>query len=198
MTTLSFQSTILQGVGGGALGLTDSRGRLEGHTEVDGGSVGDTTLNTAGVVGLGLETTILRDDEGIVVDGTGHLATTEAGADLEALGGGNAQHGVRKLSLELVEAGLAQTHGNIADHTGDSSSDAVVGITILLNHLGHALRRAGVGAADGDELIHRLAVDSLQKLEVFRVGRSGGMFRGRREEVLVAHGGDEGDNVDIM
>ena len=111
MTTLGLKGTLLQTVGGSSLSLADGSSGLESNAEVDVGTVGDTTLDTAGVVGLGGQVGgaggSLRHDEGVVVDGAGHLAAAEAGADLEALGGGNAEHGVGELGLQLVEAGLA-------------------------------------------------------------------------------------------
>lgn len=82
VTALGLKDTLLEAVGGSSLSLTDSRRGLECDAEVDGGTVGDTTLDTAGVVGLGGET--LRTigggggDEGVVVDGAGNLTAAEA------------------------------------------------------------------------------------------------------------------------
>lgn len=95
------------------------RGRgLERHCEVDVRAVGDAALDTARVVGLGCQawfglTWFLRSvgrwhrDEGVVVDRARDLGTAEAGPDLEALGRGDAEHGVREGGFEFVEAGLA-------------------------------------------------------------------------------------------
>lgn len=198
MAALGLQDTLLQIVGSGVLGLADSRRGLEGDAEVDRGTVGDTTLDTTGVVGLGGEALVIRDDEGVVVDGAGHLAAAEARANLEALGGGDAQHRVGQLSLQLIEARLAQTDGHVADHAGHGTTDAVLRIAELLDDLGHACGGLGLGAADGGEAVYRRAVDGLEELQVLRVGRGGGVFGGWGEEVLVANGGDEGDDLDIV
>lgn len=197
MAALGLENTLLQSVTGSVLGLTDGRGGLEGDAEVDGGTVGDTTLDAAGVVGLGSEALIGGDDEGVVVNGARHLAAAEARADLEALGGGDAQHRVGQLRLQLVEAGLAQADGHVADDTGHGAADAVLCIAELLDHLGHACGGFGLWAADGGEVVYRCAVDGLEELQVLGVGRGGGVFGGW-EEVLVAHGGDEGDDFDIV
>lgn len=202
VTTLSLKNTLLESVGSSVLSLADGSSRLESNAEVNVGAVGDTTLNTTGVVGLGGETlgTILigGHDEGVVVDGTSNLATAEAGADLEALGGRDAEHGMRKLGLELVEAGLTQADGHITDHTCDGSTNAVLAVAELLNDLGHACAGLGLRAADGGELVNGFAIDGLQQLQVFWVGRGGGVLGGRGEEVLVAYGRNEGDDLDTM
>lgn len=198
MAALGLENTLLQTVSGGVLGLTNRRRGLEGDAEVDGGAVGDAALDTAGVVGLGDETSIGGGDEGVVVDGTGHLAAAEARANLEALGGGDAQHRVGQLRLQLVEARLAQADGHVADHAGHGAANAIVCIAELLDHLGHAFGGPGLGAANGGEVVHRGAVDSLQELQVLGVGRGGGVFGGWGEEVLVADGGDKGDDLDLV
>lgn len=202
VTTLSLKDTLLESVSSSVLSLTNSSGRLESDAEVNVGAVGDTALNTTGVVGLGGKTLgavlVGGNNERVVVNGTSNLAAAETGADLEALGGGDAEHGVRELGLELIEAGLAQADGYVTNHTCDGSTNAVVTVPELLNDLGHACAGLGLRAADGGELVNGFAVNGLQQLQVFRVGRGSGVFGGRREEVLVAHGGDEGDDLDTV
>lgn len=110
VSALSFQDTLLEAVGSGCLSLADSRRRLERNAEVDRRPVGDTSLDTAGVVCLGgeaLDAVCGGNGEGVVVDGAGHFAPAEAGTNLEALGCGDAQHRMRQLGFELVEAWLA-------------------------------------------------------------------------------------------
>jgi hypothetical protein len=63
-----------------------------------------------------------------------------------------------------------------------------LGITELLDYLGHACGGPGLGAADGGEAVHRRAVDGLEKPQVLGVGRGGGVFGSWGEEVLVADG----------
>lgn len=71
-------------------------------------------------------------------------------------------------------------------------------VAVLLNDLGHAFGSGFVRAAGGRERVHSLAVDCLNHLEELGVGGGGGVFGGRGEEVLVADGGDEGDDFDVM
>ena len=61
-----------------------------------------------------------------------------------------------------------------------------------------ALSGGGFRASDGREGVDGLAVNRLDQLKEFRVRGGGGVFGGRGEEVLVANGGDEGDNFDVM
>ena len=79
MTALCFQNAALQAVRRGGLGLADGRGGLEGDAEVDGCAVGNTTLDTAGVVAAGCQALLgggvaadaglhLGGHEGVVVD----------------------------------------------------------------------------------------------------------------------------------
>lgn len=198
VAALGLEDTLLQTVGGGVLGLADSRRGLEGDAEVDRGTVGDTTLHTTGVIGLRGETLIIGDNEGVVVDGAGHLAATEARANLEALGGGDAQHRVGQLRLKLVKARLTQADGHVTDHAGDSTTDAILRVAELLDNLGHACGGLGLWAADRGEAVYCRAVDSLEELQILRVGRGGRVFGGWGEEVLVANGRNEGDDLDIV
>lgn len=81
VTALGLQGTLLEAVGSSILSLANSRRGLEGNAEVDGSTVGDTTLDTAGVVGLGGQALGAVGggdaDEGVVVDGAGNLAAAE-------------------------------------------------------------------------------------------------------------------------
>lgn len=197
MTTLGFKSALREIVSSGVLSLADSSSGLESHAEVDGSTVRDTTLDTARVVSLGSEAGAVGH-EGVVVDGAGDLAATETRADLETLGGRDAEHGVAELGFELVEAGLAQTDGHVADHTCDGSANAVVVVAELLDDLGHAGGGAGVGATSGDEGVHGVAIDCLDHLKELWVGGGGWVLGGRGEEVLVANGGDEGDDFNAV
>lgn len=205
MAALGLEDALLEAVRGGGLSLADGGGGLEGNAEIDGSAVGDPALDAAGVVGLGGQALCaagagldLGDGEGVVVDGAGDLAATEARADLKALGGGDAEHGVRQLGLELVEARLAQADGDVADHAGDGAADAILVVPESLDHFCHARRRLLVRAASGDEGIDSLTVDGLDELQELRVGRWRRVLGGRREKVFVTNGGHKGDNFDIM
>lgn len=89
-------------------------------------------LNSARKVGLGAQDLLALAadllDPGVVVQVAGHLGAAESGSDLKGLCRRDAQHRVRQLGLQLVEAGLAQAGGHIADHTGHGAADRVVGL----------------------------------------------------------------------
>lgn len=103
-----------------------------------------------------------------------------------------------ELSFKLIEAGLAKANWHVPDHTCYGSTDAVVVIAELLDDFGHALSGGGFRASDGCEGVDGLAVNRLDQLKELRVRGGGGVFGGRGEEVLVANGGDEGDDFDVM
>lgn len=200
-------------VGSGGLLLADGGRGLEADAEVDGRAVGDAALDAtavvclggqlgagqAGPVGAGLEALGgLGGDEGVVVDGAGHLAAAEAGADLEALGGGDGEHGVGQQGLHLVEAGLAQPRGRVLDDAGHGAADAVVAVAELGDVVLHAARDGLVGAAHGQKLVDGLAVDVAQQAQVVGVGAGAGVLGGGGEEVDGADAGDEGDDLDAV
>lgn len=176
MSALSLEDAACEVVRGGGLGLADCGGGFEGDAEVDRGAVGNAALDTAGVVGscceafgggfaggtggrgrAGLD---LRSDKGVIMNGAGDFAAAEARADFEALSSGDAEHGVGELSLELIEARLAQADGDIADDTGDGAADAVVGIAVLFDEVGDARGGLLAGAAGRSERVDGLAVDA--------------------------------------
>lgn len=209
MSTFGLEHTSSQIVLRGFLRLPDSRRRLERDAEVDRCAVRNTTLNTAGVVGAGCQALLgsgssagaglnLRGDEGVVMDRAGDFAAAEAGADFEALGRGDGEHGVPELGLKLVEAGLAKSDRDIADDAGDCTTDAVVVVAVFLDDLGHARGGFFAGAAGGRERVDGLAVDGFQEVEEFRVCGSSGVLGGRGDKVLVTDGGDERDNLNAV
>lgn len=209
VAALGLENTLLQGVGGSVLGLADGGRGLERDPEVDVGAVGDTTLDTAGVVGFGGEPLLgggvgtelgchVGDNEGVVVDRAGNLTAAEPGADLEALGGGDAEHRVGDLGLELVETGLAQADGHVTDHAGNGATDAVVVVAELLDHLGHAGGGISIWAAGGYEGVDGLAVDGLDQVQELGLGGGGGVLGSRGEQVFVADGGDKGDDLNTV
>jgi hypothetical protein len=95
-------------------------------------------------------------DEGVVVDAPLHLGAVEAGADLEALDGGDGQHGVGEGGLEFVKGGLAEPGGGVADDAGDGAAGAVVGVAQLSDAGLHAVRGLGVGTPHGQEGVYFL------------------------------------------
>ena len=209
VTALSLEGALFEAVGGSRLGLADGGRGLECDAEVNGGTVGDAALDTAGIVGLGGQTLLgdrfgagagfnVRDDEGIVVDGAGHFAAAEARADFEALCCRDAEHGVCELGFELIEAGLAESDGHVADHAGYGAADAVLVVAELLDDFGHAGCGVLVGAAGRHEGVDGFAADVLNEVQEFGVGGGGGVLRGGGEEVLVADGGDEGDDLNAV
>ena len=198
MTTLGLELAVLEIIRGGRLGLTDSRRRLEGNAEVNMSAVGDTALDTTGVVGAGGETLLggglgsqarlhFGGSEGVIVDGAGHLAASETRANLEPLSGGDTEHSVCQLGLELVEARLAQTNGHVADHASHRTTDAVVLVPVLLNHTGHPSSSVFIGAAGWGERVDGLAIDFGQQVQELGVRRGRGVFGSRGNQVLVTH-----------
>lgn len=101
-------------------------------------------------------------------------------------------------SLHLVETGLTQTRGHVADDTSDVSTDTVLLLLVLCDQFGHAVVGLFVGAADGKELVDLLARNFVDELEELRVGRGGRVVCGGRVELLVADGRGEGDNLDTV
>lgn len=126
-------------------------------------------------------------DEGVVVNGSRNLTASETRADFEALCRGDAEHGMGQLGLEFVEAWLTQADRDVSDHAGHSSSDAVMVIPELFNHLGHPCSGFFARTAGGSERVHSFTVDRLDEVQEFGVGRSGGMFTSRCEEMLVPY-----------
>lgn len=91
--------------------------------EVDILSIGNTTLDSSRPVGSSAETSTLALNEGIVVARPGNFAALEARANFEALGGRDGEHGVRELSLELVEDRLTESSGDVTDDTDNGTAD---------------------------------------------------------------------------
>ena len=127
-----------------------------------------------------------------------NFAASETGTNLEALGRGDAEHGVGQHGFELVESRLAQAAGNITDDAGNGAANAVVVVPELGDQILHALVGLGIGAADGQVAVDGLAGDGVDELEEFGVGARAGVFGRGREEVLGADRGDEGDNLDTV
>lgn len=103
-----------------------------------------------------------------------------------------------ELGFKLIEARLAQSDWHVADYACYSSTDAVVVVAELLDDFGHALGCVGFWASDGSEGVDSFAVDCFDQLEELGVRGGRGVFGGWGEEVLVADGGDEGDDFDVM
>lgn len=200
-------------VHGRGLLLADGGGGLEADAEVDGGAVGDAALDAAAEVGLGRQpgpgqarpvgarlhgVGRLGRDEGVVVDRAGHLAPAEPGPDLEALGRGDRQHGVREHGLDLVEARLAQAGRRVLDDARHRAADAVRPVAEVGNVRLHLPGDLLVGAPHGEELVHRLAVDGLEELEVVGVRARGRVLGRGGEQVLGADARDEGDDLDAV
>lgn len=123
MTSTGSQNTSRAIVLDSRLLLADGGGTLETDAEVNVLAVRDTALDATTPVGRSAETAVRTADERVVVLGARDLRPAEARADLEGLSGRNAEHGVGKLCLELVKDRLAEARGNIANDTGDRSTD---------------------------------------------------------------------------
>lgn len=126
------------------------------------------------------------------------MGAAEAGADLEGLCGGDAEHGVGEDGFQFVEAGLAESGGAVADHAGYGAADAVLTVAEVGDELFHALGGFVVRAAYGQERVDVLAGDSVDQTEELGVGRAGWMGGSGREEVFVADGRGPGDNLNAV
>ena len=109
------------------LRLRDRRGALEPNAEINVLAITDPALHAPAPVRARAHAPVGALHERVVVLRAGHLRAAEAGADLEGLGRGDGEHRVRELGLELVEDGLAEAGGDVADHAGDGAADGVVG-----------------------------------------------------------------------
>ena len=132
----------------GVLLVHDGGDGFEGDAEVDGFAVGDAALDAAGAVAGGEDAAVFGAD-GVVVLEAGEADAIKAGADVEALGGGEAEHGFGEVGLEAVEDGFAPADGDFAGEAVDDAADAVAGGTGFLDAGDHAGGGFGVGAANG-------------------------------------------------
>lgn len=208
MTALGGQHAFTTGVvARSSLVLADGGRGLKRSAEEDGHAVGDAALDAARVVGLcgqlragdspllGGGVGVGGGDKGVVVAGAVHLGAEEAGANLEALDGGDGHDGVAEQGLELVKAGLAQARRGVADDAGDGAAGAVVCVAEGRDALLHALARLLVRAADGEEAVDLVAGEGVGEAEKGRVGAHG---VGVAKQLDVAHGRDKGDNLDAV
>lgn len=154
--------------------------------------------NRSTVSYTGRDLNIQGGNKGIIVNGPRNLASSETGADLETLGGGNAEHGVCELGLELVEAGLAETAGHVTDDAGDGAADTVVAIPVVGDQVHDPLGSFLIGAAGGEEAVDGLAVDGVDEGEEGGVRAWARVLGGGREEVDVADGAGECDDLDAV
>src|SRR6266542_3194457 len=143
----------------GVLLAHDRRGRLEGHAEVDRLAVGDAALDAARAIGSRADTLAVHV-ELVVVLGSAQVGAGEAGADLEALAGGQAQHPLGQVGLEPVEhrlapAGRAATHG-----AGHDAAERVAVLARGLDGVDHQGGQSEIGTADGCD-VDLLAHDPL-------------------------------------
>ena len=125
VTAASFEGGVLVRVGGDReLFVHDGGDRFEGDAEGDGFAIGDPALDAAGAVAGGADAAFLHA-EGVVVFASGEKCSGEAAADFEALGGGQAEHGLGEVGVEFVEDRFSESWRAVADGAGDDSADAV-------------------------------------------------------------------------
>ena len=146
----------------GALVLNEGGGRLEGDAEDEFLAVADAALDAAGTVGLGADFAVLVDKD-VVVLGAELLRAAEAAADLEALGGGDGEHGLGEVGFEAIEHGHAEADWQVAHAAFDDAADrvAVVAHGILMRSIIFSAV-AGMGAA------HRACLDLFESGEAGR------------------------------
>ena len=155
------------------LRLSNRRWRLETDIKVDMCAIGDATLDTSRVIRLGRELwSSVRPrwrtgngDEGVVVQRSWDLAPAEAGTNGEGFRRWDAHHGVCQQGFHLIETGLPETAGNVADDAGNSAADAVFTLLELGDHALHSLCGIFVRATDRDEGVDGFAVDGVDEGE---------------------------------
>ena len=130
----------------------DGGGGLEGGADDYAFAVGYAALHAAGVVRSG------ADASGVVVErvvvlGAGHARSGEAGADFEALAGGQRQHRARQIRLQLVEHRLAPAGRDAARGALHYPAERIAALPRGLDALYHPRGDVRVGAAR-DVLFH--------------------------------------------
>jgi hypothetical protein len=85
----------------------------------------------------------------------------EARADLEALAGGQAHHGLREVGLQAIEHRLAPARRAAAHRAGDDAAERVALLARRLDGGDHPLGHREIRAADR-RAIDRLARDALR------------------------------------
>src|SRR5207249_1796843 len=84
----------------------------------------------------------------VVVLQAGEVGAGEAGADLEALAGRQAEHRLRQVGLEPVENRLTPARRAPPNGAGDRTAERIAGLTRRLDRLDHRLGDREIGAAD--------------------------------------------------
>ena len=147
--------------------LGEGRDRLEGAAHDDRFAVGHAAFEATGAVGLAAPLAaipLVRRHDDVVGLRAGAGSDGEPAADVDALRGVDAHHGLRDLAVELA---VPLDVGAEADrHTGgphlEGASQGVTGLTRFVDGGNHALARFAVGAANSrglDGVPVGLAVD---------------------------------------
>lgn len=147
VATAAAQGGVLVVVIHGVLFMHDGGHGFEGDAEVDGFAVADAALDATGAIGGGADA-VLDTAEGIIMGAAGEQDPGEAGADFEAFGGGQAEHGLGEVGFEAVEDWFAPTGGDAAGDAEDDTADAVALVAALFDALDHVCRDGGIGATD--------------------------------------------------
>jgi hypothetical protein len=137
---------VFAGGGDGFLRGHDGGGGLEGDAEEDVFAVGNAALDAAGAVGGGADLAVLHAEGSLCSRPVSSVP--ETGADLEALGGGDGEHGLGEVGFQLVEDRLAEAGRAVADDALDDAADRVAVGADRLDALDHRLDHRGIGGAD--------------------------------------------------
>ena len=138
--------------GGLAIGIDGlllfaDRGRwLEGHSDHNRLTIADPSLDAPGVVGGGLQPSIVGRHKGVVVLAAFQQRSIETGPNFKSLGGRQRHHSFGEVGFEFVEHRHAQTNGGMAHHAFDHPA---AGITLAANGfdaLNHPLGDRWLGA----------------------------------------------------
>ena len=147
VTATAFEFGVFFVFGDGGLGRHDGGGGLEGDAEEDGFAIGDTALNSAGVVGFGADFVAFHV-EVVVVLGAFEGGAGESRADFETFGGWDGEHGFGEVGFEAVEDGFTEPRRAATDDALDRASDGVSFGADFFDAFDHFFGRDGVASAD--------------------------------------------------
>ncbi len=159
----------------GILRLCDGGGGLEGKARRDGRPHRDATLDAAGIV-LGKPGTVSPGKPRVVVLRAAQSRAGKAGADLEALAGGNREHGLSQKRFGAIEDRLSEARRGISHVEPHHAAHRIAVAPGRLDRRFHAGRGLGVRAAHQALLDHlrgdRIGIDhGLDRLHGFYPGK---------------------------
>ena len=141
-------------IDGFLLGQNCGRG-LESCANDDGFAVGDTALNTAGIICARVNPAAIVV-KGIVVCRAGHRNTAKTRAGFETLAGRQRKHGFGEVRLEFVKDRFAPAGRNAMGNGLDHATEGIAIFAGSIDALNDSLGNLGIGHA-GDIRLDLLA-----------------------------------------